>query len=128
MIRRPPRSTRIDTLFPYTTLFRSRFVPALGLGNPHLQTLWGPLWRKTTHIARERERLWLEDGDFLDLAWHGPHRVDEPLVLVLHGRTGSSNSPYVAGLARKRVVLGQRVTVRLDLGVPRIIIKKKRSK
>src|SRR3546814_5883311 len=34
MIRRPPRSTRTDTLFPYTTLFRSacpcrRAVPAL---------------------------------------------------------------------------------------------------
>src|SRR3546814_3974927 len=27
MIRRPPRSTRTDTLFPYTTLFRSQ-VPA----------------------------------------------------------------------------------------------------
>src|SRR3546814_13161555 len=27
MIRRPPRSTRTDTLFPYTTLFRS---PAIG--------------------------------------------------------------------------------------------------
>src|SRR3546814_8034219 len=26
MIRRPPRSTRTDTLFPYTTLFRSNFV------------------------------------------------------------------------------------------------------
>src|SRR5881409_1084753 len=26
MIRRPPRSTRETTLFPYTTLFRSRFV------------------------------------------------------------------------------------------------------
>src|SRR3546814_12950692 len=26
MIRRPPRSTRTDTLFPYTTLFRSHFV------------------------------------------------------------------------------------------------------
>src|SRR3546814_10853407 len=26
MIRRPPRSTRTDTLFPYTTLFRSLFV------------------------------------------------------------------------------------------------------
>src|SRR3546814_9953567 len=26
MIRRPPRSTRTDTLFPYTTLFRSRAV------------------------------------------------------------------------------------------------------
>src|SRR3546814_2079037 len=27
MIRRPPRSTRTDTLFPYTTLFRSRDYP-----------------------------------------------------------------------------------------------------
>src|SRR3546814_15109574 len=27
MIRRPPRSTRSDTLFPYTTLFRSLFAP-----------------------------------------------------------------------------------------------------
>src|SRR3546814_11666853 len=26
MIRRPPRSTRTDTLFPYTPLFRSQFV------------------------------------------------------------------------------------------------------
>src|SRR3546814_2475640 len=25
MLRRPPRSTRTDTLFPYTTLFRSKF-------------------------------------------------------------------------------------------------------
>src|SRR3546814_1206315 len=29
MIRRPPRSTRTDTLFPYTTLFRSRIFVAL---------------------------------------------------------------------------------------------------
>src|SRR3546814_3268634 len=28
MIRRPPRSTRTDTLFPYTTLFRSPVSPA----------------------------------------------------------------------------------------------------
>src|SRR3546814_16739829 len=27
MIRRPPRSTRTDTLFPYTTLFRSQECP-----------------------------------------------------------------------------------------------------
>src|SRR3546814_6193824 len=27
MIRRPPRSTRTDTLFPYTTLFRSKGCP-----------------------------------------------------------------------------------------------------
>src|SRR3546814_8312318 len=30
MIRRPPRSTRTDTLFPYTTLFRSLLAPSTG--------------------------------------------------------------------------------------------------
>src|SRR3546814_7520410 len=31
MIRRPPRSTRTDTLFPYTTLFRSLVLGAVNL-------------------------------------------------------------------------------------------------
>src|SRR3546814_14102695 len=34
IIRRPPRSTRTDTLFPYTTLFRS--LAAVGLARDHL--------------------------------------------------------------------------------------------
>src|SRR3546814_19309982 len=34
MIRRPPRSTRTDTLFPYTTLFRSIFQ-GLSLGGEY---------------------------------------------------------------------------------------------
>src|SRR3546814_10015535 len=33
MIRRPPRSTRTDTLFPYTTLVRSLFRDAEGAGD-----------------------------------------------------------------------------------------------
>src|SRR3546814_20473664 len=32
MIRRPPRSTRTDTLFPYTTLFRSLDIPPAFIG------------------------------------------------------------------------------------------------
>src|SRR3546814_3107935 len=40
MIRRPPRSTRTDTLFPYTTLFRSSVGIALALPPPP--------WRKPT--------------------------------------------------------------------------------
>src|SRR3546814_19792608 len=37
MIRRPPRSTRTDTLFPYTTLFRSgHSVARLALRHPQL--------------------------------------------------------------------------------------------
>src|SRR3546814_11409598 len=37
MIRRPPRSTRTDTLFPYTTLFRSR-LHALAQGGTAVGT------------------------------------------------------------------------------------------
>src|SRR3546814_18657407 len=32
MIRRPPRSTRTDTLFPYTTLFRSKLAVDVAVG------------------------------------------------------------------------------------------------
>src|SRR3546814_3763357 len=45
MIRRPPRSTRTDTLFPYTTLFRSgdKSVAGTLFGNaqPRLVELFG---------------------------------------------------------------------------------------
>src|SRR3546814_14356954 len=47
MIRRPPRSTRTDTLFPYTTLFRS---PAIGDANP---LRIGADWRRTTGRTEE---------------------------------------------------------------------------
>ncbi|ANC00757.1 hydrolase [Pseudomonas putida] len=82
------------------------FSPATGLSNPHLQTLWGPLWRRLPSLERSRERLWLADGDFLDMDWHGPHQADTPLVLVLHGLTGSSDSPYVKGLQQALQAFG----------------------
>src|SRR3546814_16879598 len=46
MIRRPPRSTRTDTLFPYTTLFRSpRLSRALSLPSRPRERLRGPCHR-----------------------------------------------------------------------------------
>src|SRR3546814_4476425 len=42
MIRRPPRSTRTDTLFPYTTLFRSETSNKL-LGLIDGRTIYTPL-------------------------------------------------------------------------------------
>src|SRR3546814_13645207 len=40
MIRRPPRSTRTDTLFPYTTLFRSRgHFACRAVQKPHAEPL-----------------------------------------------------------------------------------------
>src|SRR3546814_20079787 len=67
MIRRPPRSTRTDTLFPYTTLFRSlvalerrRFLVPVPVGperylrhaariGPAGRSALGAGWRRTMH-------------------------------------------------------------------------------
>ena len=77
------------------------FATARWLPGGHLQTLWNPFCRRTPLLQRRRERLWLADGDFIDLDWHGPHEADAPLVLVLHGLTGSSSSLYVLGLQQE---------------------------
>src|SRR3546814_9876470 len=48
MIRRPPRSTRTDTLFPYTTLFRSPVQPggrAMATAHPVCQGAKRPVGR-----------------------------------------------------------------------------------
>src|SRR3546814_15446889 len=48
MIRRPPRSTRTDTLFPYTTLFRS----FLSLGDRRRPVSGGPV-RMQRYVDRQ---------------------------------------------------------------------------
>src|SRR3546814_11822574 len=79
MIRRPPRSTRTDTLFPYTTLFRSddasartrtprRVPPAHGL-DPGLSTSMPAAARPTLHLVDARLHLYRDwhslPADFL---------------------------------------------------------------
>src|SRR3546814_3031943 len=61
MIRRPPRSTRTDTLFPYTTLFRSfseRYSSCRAVGatwNPGVSG-HAPAWRRLTRHPEPASR------------------------------------------------------------------------
>src|SRR3546814_18154816 len=52
MLRRPPRSTRTDTLFPYTTLFRSEIDDDTGTGSVAIYAPDGAL------VDRARRRQW----------------------------------------------------------------------
>src|SRR3546814_5398145 len=55
MIRRPPRSTRTDTLFPYPTLFRSVRQPRGGiLADPQPGAAGFPADQRGSHVARAR--------------------------------------------------------------------------
>src|SRR3546814_2835017 len=68
MLRRPPRSTRTDTLFPYTTLFRSHAL-VLDL----CRSRWRPAaaWRRCTALIQAIDKLVFTDmnlviGIYLD--------------------------------------------------------------
>src|SRR3546814_11232980 len=54
MIRRPPRSTRTDTLFPYTTLFRSAALRSAR--RDRLRRLLRRVLRRGGQAARHHER------------------------------------------------------------------------
>ena len=82
----------------------SAFRPAWWLPGPHAQTLWPAMLRRRKPLDLTWERLELDDGDFLDLAWHGPN--DAPVVMLLHGLEGSVNSHYATGIMRALADVG----------------------
>src|SRR3546814_4485796 len=92
MIRRPPRSTRTDTLFPYTTLFRSvivedaihdRFVAALAERAQALKV--GAALDPDTQIApAASEQQFEQNRHYVDLAQQeGGRRVTRGEALPL---------------------------------------------
>src|SRR3546814_2544321 len=58
MIRRPPRSTRTDTLFPYTTLFRSPRRAGGAIPRPHAPTIQFQMWTNSLPIKRASGTAW----------------------------------------------------------------------
>src|SRR3546814_15422508 len=118
MIRRPPRSTRTDTLFPYTTLFRSRHADAV-----------------------ERDGNTLAVGDFADVRGAVILLVADDMVgagfargvLLRLGADGDDHrranrlQPLDEDQPedRKSVVSGKSVSVRVDIGGRRFVKKKK---
>src|SRR3546814_5348248 len=82
MIRRPPRSTRTDTLFPYTTLFRSTQLAAdRGGGNALPADLALPSNRNPDpnpiSAARPKESSTSQEGEFFIWRPLGPTRSEE---------------------------------------------------
>lgn len=72
------------------------FQPAWWCRSPHMQTLWARLMRRAPRVSLQRERLELPDGDFIDLDWTAAG--SGPIVVILHGLEGSSDSPYARGI------------------------------
>src|SRR3546814_21181555 len=116
MILRPPRSTRTDTLFPDTTLFRSaRDQRKPGAKRDHLR------WRGEAHQATAWWRgtagapSWARRSS---TSARASSQARSPVAVI------AVPSSMLSG-DRKSVVSGKSVSVRVDLGGRRIIKKKR---
>src|SRR3546814_11578012 len=127
IIRRLPRSTRTDTRFPYTTLFRSHLRPRIADGEAFARLTGGE------KLAR---RCPVQNGvadngvllAFQRAAHHGLNRDDPARQTLADIIIGVAEDFEPDALAQKRdrksVVSGKSVSVRVDLGGRRMIKKK----
>src|SRR3546814_1520309 len=111
MIRRPPRSTRTDTLFPYTTLVLSQLIQrqtALAAHVPqpgaHLSQLFRhPLSLPIPQTCLRRNHCARNAGRMEDEQWD---------VIVIGGGVSGLSAALMLGRARRRVLV-------IDAGRPR---------
>src|SRR3546814_4310650 len=106
MIRRPPRSTRTDTLFPYTTLFRSGVVGwrraarrrvGPGAVRPEASADRLVVVPVEVLIGALPERVDVDEGGLHDLARVGGVLATEAGVGAMGSSTRSSRSSSPAG-------------------------------
>src|SRR3546814_12000641 len=76
MIRRPPRSTRTDTLFPYTTLFRSPRESAMSGSILYIHGFnSAPASTKASQLIDVMARLGLSDQLLVPALHHHPRQA-----------------------------------------------------
>src|SRR3546814_20746792 len=116
MILRPPRSTRTDTLFPYTALFRSVVRHGMSL------LVAGRINDTTRPVVPESERF--QTGSLKPGGNGMPDVILD--IASFAARSALVRASLIAAAIRdqQNVVQGKSVSVRVDLGGRRIIKKK----
>ena len=69
------------------------YTPPWWAVSPHIQTIL-PFIFKISKPATFRQRQELPDGDFIDLDWVGQPQNGNPILVIIHGLEGSTESHY----------------------------------
>ena len=78
-------------------LLTSDYKPSFFFKNTHFNTIFRTFFMSESTDYR-RERLELEDGDFIDLDFSTDN--SDTIVIALHGLEGSSDSKYIIGISK----------------------------
>ncbi len=81
-------------------LIQATYRPKGIFRNADISTIYASTIRKVEIPPFDEERMELEDGDFLDIAWSNTNKPSEKLIILLHGLAGNANRPYMKGMAR----------------------------
>lgn len=77
----------------------SHYKPAFYFKNGFISTVYSGLVRRVS-LLQERERIILDDGDFLDLDWSYSKEKTNQVIILLHGLEGHAKRPYMTGTAK----------------------------
>ncbi len=78
----------------------STYKPSLFFRNGHLSTIYPNLTRKVKGVKQTRERVELEDHDFIDLDWSYSTSKTSNLLILIHGLEGNGQRQYILGIAK----------------------------
>ncbi len=81
-------------------ILSSTYTPPYIFRNAHVSTIYPNILRKVNSIQQKRERLELDDGDFIDLDWSYTASITEKVTIVVHGLEGNAQRQYMMGIAR----------------------------
>ncbi|GAA4279337.1 YheT family hydrolase [Aquimarina mytili] len=82
-------------------LLNSNYTPPLFFRNNHISTIYPNLIRTIDDIQQKRERVELDDGDFIDLDWsYTSPQKSKKLAIIIHGLEGNAQRQYIMGLAK----------------------------
>lgn len=77
----------------------STYRPPVYMRQGDINTIYAARLRAANPLQCQRERIELEDGDFIDLDWYKKSSNAKTCVLLLHGLEGDSLRPYMTYMA-----------------------------
>jgi predicted alpha/beta-fold hydrolase len=80
-------------------VLNATYKPSFLFKKGFISTVYSGLARRVV-LEQERERITLQDGDFLDLDWSFSQKKSKKLIILLHGLEGHGQRPYITGAAK----------------------------
>ncbi len=78
----------------------STYKPSFYFKKGFVSTVFSGLIRRVKELNQERERIILNDDDFIDLDWSFSKKKSNKLIVLLHGLEGNGQRPYMTGTAK----------------------------